>query len=366
MKDHSVYVCSEKIIADPLVSVLMWTYNDCRYIEQAIDSVLAQKTTFGFELVISDDCSKDGTTEIIKAYQEKYPQAIRLILSTENLWKSGVITERLLAEGRGRYIALHHGDDYWTDPLKVQKQVDFMEAHTTCTYCGHNSYSQNGAEGVLDRLKPIPLPASSGGLATLLPHDELFKQLVCQDVQCMTASVMLRGVVVRMGLPDWLARCSLGDLPLSLLFSKVGEFGALPDYMSVYRVYDKGAWSSRDPQLNLVAKVAAFVLMAGAGSFSTEERDILYRRAVELSAGWRGLAPKSPDGSHDPSDEDSHAASSAMELMSLCEWAGAQVKRGDAAQRLAAEYCNSRSYRIGHKLCQWARMFAIHKGGVSA
>jgi len=116
----------------------MITYNHETYIREAIDSVLMQQVNFPYEIVIGEDHSTDATRTIVRDYQRRHPDKIRLRLSRENLYSRkldpGTATH---CACRGKYIALLEGDDYWTDPLKLQKQVDFMEAHTTCTYCGH-------------------------------------------------------------------------------------------------------------------------------------------------------------------------------------------------------------------------------------
>jgi glycosyltransferase involved in cell wall biosynthesis len=110
------------------VNVLMPTYNHKAYIAEAIESVLKQKTAFSFELVIGEDCSTDGTKEIVLKYQEKNPQIIRLITPDSNVG-SRANNRRMLEYCQGRYIAFCDGDDYWHHPGKLQKQVDFLDSH---------------------------------------------------------------------------------------------------------------------------------------------------------------------------------------------------------------------------------------------
>ncbi len=116
---------------DPVVSVHMITYNHAPYIAEAIEGVLRQKTSFPFELVIGEDCSTDGTREIVFDYQKKFPEIIRVITSEKNVGsrKNGL---RTAAACRGKYIAFCEGDDYWHNPFKLQKQVDFLEGHPAC------------------------------------------------------------------------------------------------------------------------------------------------------------------------------------------------------------------------------------------
>jgi len=115
---------------NPLVSVSCITYNHEPYIRQCLDGFLMQQCDFEYEILIHDDASTDGTSEIIREYQEKYPEIIKPIIQTENQWSQGVrgiMAKFNFSRARGKYIALCEGDDYWTDPLKLQKQVDFLE-----------------------------------------------------------------------------------------------------------------------------------------------------------------------------------------------------------------------------------------------
>lgn len=112
----------------PLVSVCCITYNHAPFIRKAIEGFLMQKVNFPIEYIIAEDCSTDNTLAICKSYAEKYPDIIRIITSEHNV--GGIENERrAMLAAKGRYIALCEGDDYWTDPLKLQKQVDFLESH---------------------------------------------------------------------------------------------------------------------------------------------------------------------------------------------------------------------------------------------
>lgn len=125
----------------PLVSICSITYNHKAYIRQCLDSLLSQKTDFTYEIIINDDCSTDGTTEIIKEYASKYPNLIHPIFHDENQYSKGVrgmFAKYCFPKARGKYIALCEGDDYWTDPLKLQKQVDFMNYNECCSLCFHH------------------------------------------------------------------------------------------------------------------------------------------------------------------------------------------------------------------------------------
>lgn len=131
----------------PLVSISCITYNHAPYIRQCLDGFMMQQTNFAFEVLIHDDASTDGTTEIIKEYEEKYPDIIKPLYEEENQWVKGRRGSAVFnfPRAKGKYIALCEGDDYWIDPLKLQKQVDFLEANPDFVMCSHLSkmYLQN-------------------------------------------------------------------------------------------------------------------------------------------------------------------------------------------------------------------------------
>jgi glycosyltransferase involved in cell wall biosynthesis len=128
---------SSKLTKNPLVSVWLLTYNHRNYIDFAVKSALNQKTDFNYEIILGDDFSDDGTREIVKMFYCRYPDKIRLILSTKNLWKDygPLLSLELYKECRGKYIATLEGDDFWSDNLKLQKQVDFLERNPKYSLC---------------------------------------------------------------------------------------------------------------------------------------------------------------------------------------------------------------------------------------
>src|SRR3990167_48992 len=128
-------------MTEPLVSVKMITYNHAPFIVQAIDGVLQQKTHFIFELVIGEDCSTDGTHEIVLEYQKRYPNIIRVVTSDKNVGMKKN-SYRAMKACQGKYIAYCEGDDYWHHPFKLQKQVDYLESHSECglVYASYNVY----------------------------------------------------------------------------------------------------------------------------------------------------------------------------------------------------------------------------------
>lgn len=125
-----------------LVSISCITYNHASYIRECLDGFLMQQCNFSFEVLIHDDASTDGTQEIIKEYQEKYPDIIKPIFQVENQYSKGlrgVMARFNFPRAQGKYIALCEGDDYWADPLKLQRQVDFMEENEDYIGCFTNA-----------------------------------------------------------------------------------------------------------------------------------------------------------------------------------------------------------------------------------
>ena len=124
---------------DVLVSVCVLSYNHEKYLRQCLDGILMQETSFPFEVRVHDDASKDKSQNIIKEYQERHPSIIKPVLQSENQYSKGggILNRFLIPLCEGKYIALCEGDDYWTDPLKLQKQVDFLENHEDYSMCFH-------------------------------------------------------------------------------------------------------------------------------------------------------------------------------------------------------------------------------------
>ena len=131
----------------PLVTICCSTYNHGSFIKEALDSFVMQDTNFPFEIIINDDASTDATQDILKKYAKNYPY-IKLILHKENQWGEGMLdgtffgfepfVYNIMPKAKGKYLAFCEGDDFWTDPLKLQKQVDYLESHPDCSMCYHS------------------------------------------------------------------------------------------------------------------------------------------------------------------------------------------------------------------------------------
>ena len=126
----------------PMVSVSMVTYNHQKYLRQAIEGVLMQRTTFPVQLVIGEDCSTDGTLDICIEYKNKYPEQIKLVSHTQNVGSKQNAIDTINA-CEGKYIAICDGDDYWIDKNKLQRQISFLETHPEFSICCHRAQVLN-------------------------------------------------------------------------------------------------------------------------------------------------------------------------------------------------------------------------------
>ena len=143
-------------MSDIQVSILTMVYNQAQYIRQALDSFLSQKTDFEYEILIHDDHSTDGTVDIIREYESRYPGKIRSVLQEENKYTKGehLITKYLVPLARGKYYAICECDDYWCDDTKLQKQYDALEAHPECSMAAHKKQDCTDDGELIDNYTP--------------------------------------------------------------------------------------------------------------------------------------------------------------------------------------------------------------------
>ena len=212
---------------EPLVSISCLAFNHAPYIRQCLDGFVMQQTDFNFEVLIHDDASTDGTTEIIKEYEAKYPDIIKPIYETENQWQKGRRGSAVFnfPRAKGKYIALCEGDDYWTDPLKLQKQVDFLEGNPEYSMCCHNAIShwEDGSR--------------EDCLFSHIENREYTGPELMNYWFIPTASTIFKLTVVTSALyKDVLdAKLIFGDTPLFLTCAEFGKIRGIEDTMSVYR-----------------------------------------------------------------------------------------------------------------------------------
>ncbi|WP_428231304.1 glycosyltransferase [Flavobacterium sp.] len=206
-----------------MVSIFILTYNQEHYIAQTIESILNQKTNFSFQLVIGEDCSSDRTRAVCEKFAGNYGNKIKLLPSPEK--NIGLIANyiRTIKECDGRYIAICDGDDYWIDPLKLQKQVDFLE----------NNLDYSIVHTALKFLYP------NGDLDVFSAPDNLyyneFKDLIYSNF-IFSVTVLFRNIQFNEPLPQWLEQYSYGDWPTYLWTIKDGgKIHYIEDITAVYR-----------------------------------------------------------------------------------------------------------------------------------
>jgi glycosyltransferase involved in cell wall biosynthesis len=212
-------------MSNPMVSVVMITYGQEKYIKEAINSVLAQECHFEVELIIANDFSPDGTDAIIRNILKEHPRYhwIQYFNRKENIGMMPNFIDAL-KQTRGKYVALCEGDDYWIDPLKLQKQVDFLEANQNYSFCFHNADTIFCDTGMI---APFNKNLKPGSYTT--------KDLLLKGWIIPTASVMFRNESLLKTMPDWYSTVRSGDYALELLLSTHGPFYYMNEKMSVYR-----------------------------------------------------------------------------------------------------------------------------------
>ncbi|QCD35180.1 glycosyltransferase [Muribaculum gordoncarteri] len=221
----------------PLVSISCITYNHASYIKECIDGFLMQKTNFNFEVLIHDDHSTDGTEEIIKEYAKQYPDIIKPLFEKENQYSLGKPIGSAvwnLPRARGEYIAICEGDDYWTDPYKLQKQVDFLESHPDYGMC----YTK------VKRFVPKnnKFIDEWGG-----PNETMDKLLIENTIPTLTA-VFHKAIYynylteIHPSKRGWL----MGDYPIWLYFAQNSKIKFINETTGVYRICTESASHSND------------------------------------------------------------------------------------------------------------------------
>lgn len=225
----------DRLVANPVVSILLMTYNQEDYVSDALDSFLAQKTDFPFEILVNEDCSPDGTLDVLLSYQRRFPETIRVVSHAENQYQRGGKPwgDFLLPRARGEFIALCEGDDYWTDERKLQRQYDVMRENPGLSACAHAS--ENVRAESRQRLSVTRFQDHDGrvGSSDVLTH-----------VQCFaTNSLFFRRqtfVDFRNSVFDGLE--ADGDQRLTVYLGITGEgIYYIDEVMSAYRVLARGS-----------------------------------------------------------------------------------------------------------------------------
>lgn len=245
-----------------IVSISCLVYNHEPYLKQCFEGFVMQKTNFKFEVLIHDDASTDGSVEIIKEYTDKYPDIFKPYFQKENQYSQGngfvggmINRER----AKGKYIALCEGDDYWIDPLKLQKQVDFMENHNEYTLCGSN--------GIILWDNGYKEPKYFNNV---FKTREVLPEEIIGHWFFPTASLLVRKTVYD-NYPDWTKKIYSGDQTLTLICLSKGKICCIGNTTCIYRRVKDGNSVS-----NMVDKKKHFVL---------KQHILLYSEYNDYTAG---------------------------------------------------------------------------------
>ena len=256
-----------------IVSICCITYNHAPYIRQCLDGFIMQKTTFPIEILIHDDASTDGTEEIIREYEVKYPHIIKPLYEVENQWVKGRRGSATFnfPRARGKYIALCEGDDYWTDPLKLQKQVDILE---------------NNSEYVLVHTDIKILYERSGKIISTNDkqiNSQLSKNISFQELLLSgkyiirTATVLFKKSILADSINNnkflFSNNFLMGDTPLWYSLSKYGSFKFLSDCTTIYRRHFNSATNGpikKKLRFNLSMYELRFYITNNDDSFTEE------------------------------------------------------------------------------------------------
>ena len=246
-----------------VVSVVMVTYGHEQFIKQSIEGVLMQDCDFDIELILANDCSPDLTDEVVRGILENHPKS-NWIKYTKHPKNIGMISNFMWAAGQAtaKYIALCDGDDYWTDPLKLQKQVDFLEGNEDFSICGslakriyENFQTQNDVEGE----------------AGVFDQKDL-----AQRNFIPTASALIKREHV-VNLPSWFTDCPIGDWPLFLLCANHGKIKMFNEQMVVRRIHQGGVWGANFNSTASITNMLALFKLFGIikNEFNQEVNNLL-------------------------------------------------------------------------------------------
>ena len=217
----------------PLVSIYCLVYNHGQFLRDCLEGFVKQQTNFPFEAIVHDDASTDNSIFIIQEYAEKYPNIIKPIYEKENLYSKdkNLLRATILDKAQGKYIAYCEGDDYWTDPHKLQKQADFLESHPDYAMCFHPVNKVMNGEVV------------GNDVHSLNETDFCADQIIAYGgCFCASPSLMVRGDVSR-DVPLFRQIADVGDYPLQVWAAHKGKVHYIPQIMGCYRI-QANSWTA--------------------------------------------------------------------------------------------------------------------------
>jgi len=235
--------------SEPKVSVFVLTYNHVSWIGRALDSALAQEAPFPVEILVADDCSRDGTREVVREYERRHPGRIRTFLPERNLGVEGIWLAAA-RHCRGEYVAILEGDDYWTSPVKLARQAALLDAHPQWTSCFHR------ATLFYDDESAPPRPATPAFDREVFELEDLIRANFIPFLTLMFRRQALAGI------PEWLFSYAWFDWLFHIYCASQGQIGFLDEDMAAYRVHSAGNWSARDRSAQLEQDLSVYGRLA--------------------------------------------------------------------------------------------------------
>ena len=259
-----------------IVTIQCLVYNHESFLRQCLDGFVMQKTSFRFEVIVHDDASTDGSAAIIREYADKYPEIIKPIFETENLYskRDGSLRRVMYRNTRGKYVAICEGDDYWTDPYKLQKQVDFLESHPDYVMCSHrfNQYIED--KKLLEEDDDKDFQGADYDLKNLIGGKWLTQ----------TLTLMFRRSAL--DLQHFESYGMSMDIILLYELLRNGKGYCLPDIMAVYRYHGGGVWSEVSLNQRRLVEFKARLAIYDVERSDMAAMFLLYQFAKAMSIKW--------------------------------------------------------------------------------
>jgi glycosyltransferase involved in cell wall biosynthesis len=258
------------MVENPTITCCLICYNQVTYIRQAIESILAQQTQHSFEIVIADDCSTDGTHEIVVEYQKQNPDKIRTVLQEKHVGPHRNLFD-LYSASRGDYVAYLEGDDYWTDNNKLEKQLTILLGNSRLVGCAHNVEMRFESED--------KAPEKINGPKTL---QEASLEDYCAGRAYYHSSSLVWRNIFRGKVPEIFLSKYFGDRFIGMLYLQHGKIWFLDEVMSCYRIHNGGTWSRMNVQERLLANVNLTLFYRKyfdkryEGIFNTQLKEVCY------------------------------------------------------------------------------------------
>lgn len=251
-----------------MVSIHCLTFNHAKYIRKTLDGFISQQTDFRYEVLIHDDASTDGTQDIIREYEQKYPEIIKPIYQKENQTSKGVkkLPTYNLPRAKGKYLAYCEGDDYWCDQHKLQKQVEALERHPECSFCTH--FVDMISENEKQVLGSIPMNSLGEGV---IEQETYLRYELINGWASQTSSYLVRVKYLREyyeEMPLFRTKMRVGDFPMMLYLITKGKLFFYNETMSCYRVKSSGSYGERRSKDTLFNLCYFYTLIDGMAEYN--------------------------------------------------------------------------------------------------